>query len=86
MSEESILILNMLREGKITAEQADALLRAVRQNAPTPPTPPVPPAAEAPPAARPDAPDKAMRRKEILEAISAGAMDAETGLRALQNL
>ena len=32
MSEESILILNMLREGKITAEQADSLLRAVRDN------------------------------------------------------
>ena len=31
MSEESILILNMLREGKITAEQADSLLRAVRE-------------------------------------------------------
>ena len=53
MSEESILILNMLREGKITAEQADSLLRAVRPNgtgpapsaAPTPPTPPVPPVA-----------------------------------------
>ncbi len=31
MSEESILILNMLREGKISAEQADSLLRAVRE-------------------------------------------------------
>ena len=46
----------------------------------------LPAAPEAPPAPRPDAPDKAARRKEILEAISAGAMDAETGLRALQNL
>lgn len=53
MSEESILILNMLREGKITAEQADSLLRAVRETgtasgpppvAPVPPVPPVPPA------------------------------------------
>lgn len=56
MSEESILILNMLREGKITAEQADSLLRAVRVTgaasgpAPTvPPVPPVPPAAPTPP-------------------------------------
>ena len=49
MSEESILILNMLREGKITAEQADSLLRAVRENgaasgpAPSGPPPPMPP-------------------------------------------
>lgn len=52
MSEESILILNMLREGKITAEQADSLLHAVRQPGPPPPvaqaTPPPPP----PPAAQ----------------------------------
>jgi len=51
MSEESILILNMLREGKISAEQADSLLRAVRETspvgaAPPPPVPPVPPAIE----------------------------------------
>jgi len=54
MSEESVLILNMLREGKITAEQADSLLRAVREtpaaSAPSagyvPPTPPVPPVVE----------------------------------------
>ena len=32
MTEENILILNLLREGKITAEQADSLLRAVRDN------------------------------------------------------
>ncbi|MGI4792257.1 MAG: DUF4097 family beta strand repeat-containing protein [Janthinobacterium lividum] len=51
MSEESVLILSMLREGKITAEQADSLLRAVRETgasspppvAPVPPIPPVPP-------------------------------------------
>jgi len=47
MSEESILILNMLREGKITAEQADSLLRAVREtggaNSAPPPPPPAPP-------------------------------------------
>jgi len=53
MSEESILILNMLREGKITAEQADSLLRAVREtgaaSGPVPPVPPVPPVAPAPP-------------------------------------
>ncbi len=53
MSEESVLILNMLREGKITAEQADSLLRAVRETpapsaGPVPPVPPVPPAAPAP--------------------------------------
>ena len=51
MSEESILILNMLREGKITAEQADSLLRAVRETggaAPPPPTPPpAPPSPDA---------------------------------------
>ena len=54
MSEESVLILNMLSEGKITAEQADSLLRAVRETpapsapsaGPVPPTPPVPPAVE----------------------------------------
>ena len=48
MSEESILILNMLREGKVTAEQADSLLRAVREtptvsSAPPPVVPPPPP-------------------------------------------
>ncbi len=47
MSDESILILNMLREGKITADQADGLLKAVRPvgagpaPAPAPPPPPV---------------------------------------------
>lgn len=57
MSEESVLILNMLREGKITAEQADLLLRAVRETpaaaaaGPVPPTPPVTPV---PPVVGPD--------------------------------
>jgi len=57
MSEESVLILNMLREGKITAEQADSLLRAVRETpaapsaGPVPPAPPVPPV---PPVVEPD--------------------------------
>ena len=54
MSEESVLILNMLREGKVTADQADSLLRAVRENIPSssssvlpvPPVPPVPPVVE----------------------------------------
>ncbi len=59
MSEESVLILNMLREGKITAEQADSLLRAVRETPAPPapaagPVPPTPPAAPMPPAAEPD--------------------------------
>ena len=50
MTEESVLILNMLREGKITAEQADSLLRAVRETgAPAPAAAPTPPAAPAPP-------------------------------------
>ncbi len=48
MTEESILILNMLREGKVTADQADSLLRAVRETgsvspASAPTTPPPPP-------------------------------------------
>ncbi len=51
MSEESILILNMLREGKISAEQADSLLRAVRETAPPPTPPPTPAAPEPDPAA-----------------------------------
>lgn len=51
MSEESILILNMLREGKITAEQADSLLHAVRQT----PVPPPPPAQAVPPLPPPPA-------------------------------
>ncbi len=54
MSEESILILNMLREGKITAEQADSLLRAVRDTAP-PPTAAPPPVAPLPPTPDPAA-------------------------------
>ena len=37
MTEESILILNMLREGKVTADQADSLLRAVRETGSVPP-------------------------------------------------
>lgn len=52
MSDESILILNMLREGKITADQADNLLKAVRPVAEpygylknAPPAPPPTPAA-----------------------------------------
>ena len=45
MKEESILILNMLGEGKITAEQADLLLRAVKPDPPLPPPPPVAPPA-----------------------------------------
>ncbi|MDQ2798195.1 MAG: DUF4097 domain-containing protein [Armatimonadota bacterium] len=53
MSEESILILNMLREGKITAEQADSLLRAVRETG-IPPTPP--PSVGAPPPPMPPPP------------------------------
>ena len=62
MSEESILILNMLREGKITAEQADSLLRAVRvTGAASGPVPPPAPAAPAPPQAptAPHVPDPA---------------------------
>ncbi len=58
MSEESVLILNMLREGKITAEQADSLLRAVRETpaaAPVPPVPPVAPVPPIPPVVEPDA-------------------------------
>lgn len=62
MTEESILILNMLREGKITAEQADSLLRAVRETgapaAPPPPIapiPPIPPIAPVPPVPDPAA-------------------------------
>ena len=53
MSEESILILNMLREGKISAEQADSLLRAVRETGPTPAAPP-PPVSPVPPATEPN--------------------------------
>lgn len=56
MGEESILILNMLREGVITAEQADLLLRAVRETN-IPPTPPS--ALGAPPPPPPPAPDPA---------------------------
>lgn len=43
MKEESILILNMLGEGKITAEQADLLLRAVKPDVPMSPPPPYAP-------------------------------------------
>ncbi len=50
MTEESILILNMLREGKVTAEQADSLLRAVRETVPpAPQAPPIPPPPPMPP-------------------------------------
>ena len=55
MTEESILILNMLREGKVTAEQADSLLRAVRETGNVPPQA-VPP----PPPAPPQTPDPAV--------------------------
>jgi len=53
MSDESILILNMLREGKITADQADGLLKAVRPITTTAPPPPAP-APAPPPAPAPD--------------------------------
>ena len=59
MSEESILILNMLREGKITAEQADSLLRAVRETASSAAPPNTPPPAPPPPPYAPPAPDPA---------------------------
>jgi len=63
MSEESILILNMLREGKITAEQADSLLRAVREtgaaSGPAPPPPFAPPPFAPPPPPPPHIPDPA---------------------------
>jgi DUF4097 and DUF4098 domain-containing protein YvlB len=57
MTEESILILNMLREGKVTAEQADSLLRAVRETGSVPPLspPPAPPPPSAPPTPDPAA-------------------------------
>ena len=57
MTEESILILNMLREGKVTAEQADSLLRAVRETGNAAPVPP--PSAPSPPPA-PQIPDPAV--------------------------
>ena len=53
MTEESILILNMLREGKVTAEQADSLLRAVRE------TGSAPPPVSSPPPVVPPSPDLA---------------------------
>ena len=59
MSEESILILNMLREGKITAEQADSLLRAVRETGAASGPPPVPPTPPPVPPTPPHVPDPA---------------------------
>ena len=59
MSEESILILNMLREGKITAEQADSLLRAVREPGAASSVAPPPSPAPAPPPPPPHVPDPA---------------------------
>ena len=78
MSEESVLILNMLREGKVTAEQADSLLRAVRENIPTssssvPPVPPMPPVA---PAVAPDA--------AVIAAMSAKLAELQGKLGDLQ--
>ena len=58
MNEESILILNMLREGKITAEQADSLLRAVREN---------PVGAAPPPATAPDTAAMAAMQAKLAE-------------------
>ena len=72
MSEESVLILNMLREGKVTAEQADSLLRAVRENAA-----PAQPAAPAPPA--PPEPNSA-----ALDAMQAKLSDLQGKLGDLQ--
>lgn len=63
MTEESILILNMLGEGKITAEQADSLLRAVRETAA--PLPPPPPAT--PPAVSPDAATLAAMQNKLAD-------------------
>ena len=67
MSEESILILNMLREGKITAEQADSLLRAVRETgAASGPAPP-PPSAPPPPPPIPDPAAMASMQAKLAE-------------------
>jgi DUF4097 and DUF4098 domain-containing protein YvlB len=46
MNEERLLILNMLRDGKLTPEQADSLLRALRDPEPRPASAPPPPAAD----------------------------------------
>lgn len=48
MNEERLLVLNMLRDGKLTPEQADSLLRAMRDPEPraSTSTPPPPPAAD----------------------------------------
>ena len=81
MSEESVLILNMLREGKISAEQADSLLRAVRETAPAqgaaPPVPPVPPVSPIPPVSPP--PDTA-----AIAAMSAKLAELQGKLGDLQ--
>ena len=66
MTEESVLILNMLREGKITAEQADSLLRAVRETGAAPTPPPVPPIAPAP-SAGPDSVAMAAMQAKLAE-------------------
>jgi DUF4097 and DUF4098 domain-containing protein YvlB len=69
MNEENMLILKMLGEGKITAEQADALLRAVRQTAPPPPPPvaPIPPVPPPPPAPSVDPAALASMQKKLGE-------------------
>ena len=62
----------------------DALLNALDfiGTAPAPPRTPTPPAEHKTPTAE----QKAARRKEILNAIQNGTMDADTGLTALQDL
>ncbi|HEY3329900.1 MAG TPA: DUF4097 family beta strand repeat-containing protein [Capsulimonadaceae bacterium] len=57
MNEERVMILRMLAEGKLTAEQAEGLIAAMEQSAPSgrvppvPPTPPTPPTPPEPPSA-----------------------------------
>ncbi len=79
MSEESVLILNMLREGKVTAEQADSLLRAVREAAPPPPVPPIPPVPPVPPVLPVAEPDTA-----AIAAMSAKLAELQGKLGDLQ--
>ena len=49
MSEETILILNMLRDGKLTVDDAERLLGAVAPSSDPPHSPPVPPVPPVPP-------------------------------------
>src|ERR1700712_201563 len=95
MSEETILILNMLRDGKLTVDEAERLLGAVAPSvdaaepppAPIPPAPtgwPVPPVPPIPPIPPTPPPSMPPPFSNIVAAVQSRLGDLQGRLGSLQ--